>query len=377
MKIALVSPYDFQYPGGVNNHIHYLSIALRRRKVDVYLIAPNLKTGSNLYNRLPLRGRLTTISSGGSKARVNLDPRVIWQIRKLLKRHRFDVVHLHNPLSLLISIGFLLNRAVAPGSTFVATFHEYRSTPNPSIEMGKPFLQRLVNRLDGRIVVSEAALAFNMTCFPGDYAIIPNGIDIQRFTPLNNHAGQEPLPEAPIILFVGRLELRKGFPYLLQAFARVRQHFRKARLLVVGPFHVNTAMVRNRFSAQYDLQGVDFLGQVPDTALPQLYRNADIFCAPSVDYESFGIVLLEAMASGTPVVASDIPGYRTVVQHGKQGLLVAPKSPRAIAKGIVQLLQDNVRRHQMRRAAKARAAAFDWEVITDDILSFYHRTIDH
>lgn len=371
MKIALVSPYDYFYPGGVNTHISHLLRGLRRRGHDAYVLA-TIPPGCPIppYT-LPLAGRLLTLSSGGALARINLDPRVIGHIRQLLRQEHFDVVHLHNPLSPLISAGFLYHRPAAPTTTFVGTFHEYRSTPNPVIEVGKPIFRCWIKRLDGRIAVSEAALSFNQALFPGEFTVIPNGVEFARFAVQRGVSDYRPARHRPTILFVGRLEKRKGLSHLLLAFEKVKRGLPQARLRIVGPFTPHAAQPLLKFVQDRRLADVECIGQVSDDALPAFYQTADIFCAPSIDFESFGIVLLEAMAAGTPVVASDIPGYRGVMQSGQQGLLVEPGNPTVLAAALISLLLNPQRRREMGQAGQARAALFDWEMITDQIANFY------
>jgi phosphatidylinositol alpha-mannosyltransferase len=366
VKIALVSPYDLLHPGGVNAHVTQLAHALRARGLDARVLAPLAPGRPAPPDVIPLAGRLVTISSGGARARVNLDPRVIPAARALLRRHRFDVVHLHNPLSPLVGPAMLAARPAAPASAFVATFHEYRDRLNPLMELAKRLLIPLVDRLDGRIAVSRVALEFNQRRFPGRYTVIPNGVDCARFA--------EAAPDRdrrPTILFVGRLERRKGFAHLLHAFERLVERVPDARLVVAGSYDAAAAAPFADYAAERRLGGVEFVGPVAEAALPRLYRSADVFCAPSVDFESFGIVLLEAMASGVPIVASDIAAFRGVVEHGRQGLLVPPGDPGAIAAALASLLADPARRRAMARAGRETAAAFDWSLVSARVVDFY------
>ncbi len=370
MKVALISPYDYQYPGGVNTHVAHLSAALRARGLAAYTVAL-LPAGQPLppYT-IALGSRLTYLHSGGVRARINLSPGLVWRTRQLLVEHQFDIVHLHNPLVPLGSVGFLYHRRAVPRTTFIGTFHEYRDTPNPAIEAGKPFFRRWIDGLDARIAVSEAAAEFNQRHFPGRYTIIPNGVEVARFAP-----APAPPPRAerpPTILFVGRLEARKGIAGLLDAFGQVRLTFPTARLQVVGP-----GQLPPRLRAHPALAGVDLIGQVSDAALPAFYHAADVFCAPSVGFESFGIVLLEAMAAGVPIVASDLPGYRQTLQHEKQGLLVEPGNPAALAAALCALLQRPAWRHALGAAGQARARLFDWSLVAEAVVQLYMQALTH
>jgi phosphatidylinositol alpha-mannosyltransferase len=273
-----------------------------------------------------------------------------------------------------VSLSFLGSRTAAPHTAFIATFHEYRSSRSPIFDLGKPLWRRWVNRLDGRIAVSTAALAFNQLYFPGDYTIIPNGVDVARF------ASPRPDEDArahqvPTILFVGRLEERKGFWHLLHAFEQVKPQLPTLRLLVVGAYTDAATAPFSQYIARRQLSDVEFIGQVSDGALPAYYQAADIFCAPSVDFESFGIVLLEAMAAGTPIIASDLPGYRTILQQGQQGLLVEPANSTALAAALLSLLYDRQRRQVMGEAGRATAQMFDWKLVSARILQFYREMV--
>lgn len=371
LKIAHVSPYDYLAYGGVNNHIRYLVQALRRRGWDAWVVATLPPKACPPPHLLRLMGRPRTISSGGAQARVNLNPLVFAQARQLLRRQHFDIVHLHNPLSPLVSLSFLYHRASAPHTVFVATFHEYRSHPNPAIEVGKPLFRRWINRLDGRITVSAAALTFNQPLFPGDYQVIPNGVDVARFANRGVEGPPRRTSARPTLLFVGRLEARKGFWYLLRAFELVKRQMPTVQLWVVGGFTQRESAPYVDYVRAHRIEGVTFIGPVSDTALPTFYQAADLFCAPSVDFESFGIVLLEAMASGMPIVAADLPGYRSVIEAGRQGLFVPPENPVALATAILELLHDPQRRAAMSGAGRLRAQAFDWEIISERMSEFY------
>jgi phosphatidylinositol alpha-mannosyltransferase len=371
VRIALVSPYDFAHPGGVNSHISHLATEFRRVGHEATILAPVARDQRVPEGVVPISRSITTVPSGGSNARVSLSLRASGRIKEMLETERYDVVHLHNPLTPMVSASFLYHRDAAPQSVMVATMHEYRSDKNPLFTLGDPVIHRLMERLDGRITVSEAAREFNNTYFPGEYAIIPNGIDVERF------GGEQVAPfcryrgNGPIVLFVGRLEYRKGFRYLLRAWPWVREVVPGARLLVVGAYTRRRKRPYVMYARERRIYGVRFVGAASDGELPRYYRTADVFCAPSTGFESFGIVLLEAMAAGVPVVASDIPGYRSVLQHGVQGQLVAPRDPPALAKAIIGLLSDAEQRSRLGQAGRLKVAGYDWSQIARRVLDFY------
>ena len=366
MKIALVSPYDFGHPGGVSEHIAHLRGEFQRLGHEVKVMAPRsrqggLEIGRDFYGI----GRTVSIPGNGSVVRLTFDVTLYAAVKALMRAERFDVVHLHEPLLPVLPYMVLLNSQAIN----VATFHAFRAS-NPWYTAFKPYMTFVLSRLDGRMAVSVPAREFVSQYFDGPYEIVPNGIDVNRYG-----AGVQPLPWAndgiPRILFVGRFnEPRKGFKYLLQAMPLVRQQFPTARLAVVG-----TGMP-DRFQGlmeRYGVTGVDFVGFVPDDEKPRYYASCDLFCAPSVRGESLGIVLLEAMASGTPVVASAIPGYETVITQGDEGLLVPPQDPQALALAIVRLLADQELRGRLGAKGQITATGYDWPRVAARVLDVYQR----
>ena len=240
----------------------------------------------------------------------------------MLDRERFDVLHFHEPFVPFLSL-FLLRLST---SVNIATFHAYAGF-SPSYEFGSRALRGHATRLHGRIAVSAAARHFIDRFFPGDYKVIPNGVDVGRF------ANAVPIARwqdgTPNVLFVGRHEPRKGLLDLLKAHRILRKTGSSSRLLIVGSGPQEREA--RRYVATRGLQGVEFLGRVSDAEKAQLYKTADVYASPATGGESFGIVLLEAMAAGTPIVASDIHGYKGVVRRGREGLLVPPREPRELA----------------------------------------------
>jgi phosphatidylinositol alpha-mannosyltransferase len=257
----------------------------------------------------------------------------------------------------------------------VATFHEYRADKNPLFTLGEPVIHQWMAQLDGRIAVSEASRTFNNEYFPGEYDVIPNGIDVARFGGDDVRPLERYRDGCPTVLFVGRLEYRKGFKYLLRAWPWVRGVVPDARLLVVGAFNKRQKRPYVFYARRRGIGGVRFVGPASDGDLARYYRTADLFCAPSTGFESFGIVLLEGMAAGVPIVASDITGYRTVLDDGVQGLLVEPRSPPRLAKAIIDLLRDPERSAQMGQAGRAKAATYDWSRVARRVVDFYERVL--
>lgn len=365
MKIALVSPYDLAHPGGVSEHILHLRTEFEALGHVVTIISPRarkggLEAGPGFYGI----GRVIPIPGNGSTVRVTFDVTLYAAVKAMMQRERFDVVHVHEPLVPVLPYMVLLNSKAVN----IATFHAFRAN-NPWYTAFKPYMSFILSRLDGRIAVSEPALDFVSQYFEGPYDIIPNGIDVERFQ------DARPLPWAndgtPRILFVGRFnEPRKGFKYLLRAMPLIRQQFPNTRLVVIGS---GRPAKFAKLMEQYDVSGVEFVGMVPRDDLARYYASCDIFCAPSSSRESFGIVLLEAMAAGKPVVASDIPGYASVMTNMREGLLVPPKEPHLLALAIVRLLADRELRGTLAAAGEITAARYTWPRIASSILDAYER----
>jgi phosphatidylinositol alpha-mannosyltransferase len=233
--------------------------------------------------------------------------------------------------------------------------------------------RHLHHKLHGRIAVSGAARHFINRYFPGEYEIIPNGVDRDRFADAEPY---ERLRDGTLnILFVGRLEERKGLIHLLKAYHRLRKRRVDARLLVAGAGP--KLREYRRFTGLRGIRDVEFLGRVSDDEKARYLASADVFCAPSTGQESFGIVLLEAMAAGVPIVASDIHGYKRVVERNVQGILVEPKNPRALAAALYGLARDPDLRHELGEAGRQRAPEFSWDRVTERIVDFYYQTLDH
>jgi phosphatidylinositol alpha-mannosyltransferase len=210
--------------------------------------------------------------------------------------------------------------------------------------------------------------------FRADYRVIPNGIDYPRFN--TRYPPLEQLADGrPTVLFVGRLEKRKGLKFLLRAWPKVLERQPNARLVVVGRGRPLEGYRRFAARQGWSPSDVVFAGYVAAEDLPRYYQSCDVFCAPNTGQESFGIVLLEAMAAGAPIVASDIPGYRDVVSDGEQGLLVEPKNPGAIADAVLRLLANPELRANMRRAGQEKARAYDWPRVATEVLDYYFEVL--
>lgn len=373
MKIALVSPYDYAYPSGVNTHIAHLDEHFTRMGHMVKVIAPSSRPRETRHNGdVTVIGTPVPIRASGSVVRSPISPGLLFsrQIPEMLRRERFDIIHIHEPMMPALATSVLHH---ASGELVVGTFHAYRSR-SWGYPIWKPIiLNRWFAKLDGKIAVSAAALEFVSKYFPGEYRIIPNGIDFPHF------AGPvSPLPQFSDgklnILFVGRMEKRKGFKHLLGAYQRVKGELPECRLLVVGPAD-GALRTYQKVAAQRRLQDVVFVGYIPYEDLPRYYKSADIFCSPATDKESFGLVLLEAMAAGKPTVASKIMGYADIVSDGIDGLLVRPGDEQALAAALLQLLRDPSRREAMGAMGKLKASGFRWDTVARQVMSYYQELL--
>jgi phosphatidylinositol alpha-mannosyltransferase len=374
MKLALVSPYDFAYPGGVTEHVSSLAEQFLARGHEVHIVAPSSDDEAEPIVSVdaPVHriGRVVSIPANGSVARITLSLRSYLQAKQLLQEEQFDLIHLHEPMMPALPLTVLRHS----NTTNIGTFHAFRNTPLTYF-YGKPILRPFFRKLHGRIAVSTAARDFVGEYFPADYRVIPNGIDFARF---NAPAPRLALFEdnRPTVLFVGRLEKRKGLRFLLRAWPQVLERQPDARLIVVGRGRPLEGYRRFAARQGWSPSDVVFAGYVAAEDLPRYYQACDVFCAPNTGQESFGIVLLEAMAAGAPIVASDIPGYRDVVSNGVQGMLVEPKNSGAIADAVCRLLANPELRASMRRAGQDNAQAYDWPRVASQVLDYYSEVLE-
>ena len=362
MKIGLVSPYVYPLPGGVTQHVRYLYENLRLRGHDVRILTSSHGLQRSSEGDVIRLGKGFSMPANGSVGTITLSPRFISQVRMVLERERFDVLHYHEPFVPFLSLVILRESQ----SVNVATFHAFGGW-SPSYEFGSRALGGYADRLHGRIAVSAAARHFIDRYFPGDYKVIPNGVDAERFrrgVPLARWQDG-----TRNILFVGRFEPRKGLLDLLKAYRILRKTGCQCRLLVVGGGPQEREA--RRYVATRRLVGVEFLGRVSDDEKTQLFRTADVFASPATGGESFGIVLLEAMAAGAPIVASDIHGYKGVVRRGREGLLVPPHEPKQLAASIARLLGDPDLAAEMSAAGLVRAEEFSWPRVTAKVDDYY------
>lgn len=365
LRIGICAPYDLSRDGGVNSHIREQARALRARGHHIRIFGA--ASAATADGEVGL-SRCVTLVIGGTDTPIGVDPRAWFRVGALIANEPFDLLHVHEPLMPLVPWCAVL-RAGVP---VVGTFHVYREQGHRFYPRGQALLAPLMNRLAARVAVSEAARQTIARTFPGDYDVVPNGIDLARF------AATAPRPrelatDTLHVLYVGRLEPRKGVEYLVDAMPRVAAAGVPARLVVAGEGPLRDALVTRARDAGVDAR---FIGRVDDDRLTALYQHADIVCSPAVGGESFGIVLLEAMAAGRPVVATDIDGYRELAGDGSGARLVPPSDAGALASELTCLLRDAALRRQVGDTGRTFAARFDWSAIAHRLEAIYYDVLN-
>ncbi len=375
MRLALVSPYSYTYPGGVVRHVEALAQQFIAEGHDVRLIAPFdpddrrarvTHRGARPQQReapdyLISLGRSIGVPANGAVSNVSLVPSSVAVLERELRHGGYDVVHVHEPNGAAPAV-FATETARVP---LVGTFHTYSTGVANRIASGPIGLRRTYNKLHRRIAVSEAARWTAERFYGGRYRIVPNGVDLSA-------APDEPKrrSEQLRLAFVGRAEERKGLPVLLRAFEALRGAGVDARLVVAG------ATLEEVEPYLLDAEGVEVLGRVSEEEKFRVLHEADLLCAPSLRGESFGMVLTEAFACGTPVVGSDIVGYRDVVRQGLDGVLVAPNDPATLGYALHELALDPARRERMSVAARERAERFSWHTVAGEVMETYEEAIE-
>ncbi|MBA2361990.1 MAG: glycosyltransferase family 4 protein [Chloroflexia bacterium] len=370
MRIALVSAYDFATHGGVKQHIEHLSREYRRIGHEVDVIAPlSGMTGDIEIDGFHGVGGVVPLHVNGSVARLSFSLNLRSRIKNLLARKDFDIIHCHEPLMPVLPL-VVLNYS---RSVNIGTFHAYSETSFQYFYW-RPVLQRFFTRLDGLVAVSEPAREYASQYFEGEYRIIPNGVDISAFT-----TPALPIPELmdgrTNILFLGRFEEeRKGFKYLLKALPWLKQAYPDVRLVVLG--HGDPAKFRGRVRKYGISRNVHYVGAVSDADRVRYMRSCQFLVAPSIQGESQGLVLLEAMAAGLPVIAGNIPGYASILTSEREGLLVAPESEHALAIAMVHLLADGEKRARMGFNGASKAQEHSWPKVATSLLELYTETYE-
>jgi len=365
MRVGLVSPYDFATAGGVNDHVRHLAVQLQKAGHETRIFAPSSRADVGFdAARFYRIGTPIAIPANDSVARITLSFHLANQVAAIVADERFDVLHFHEPLMPALPMTMLRMSTTAN----VGTFHAF-SRSNVGYYYGRPLLQPYLSHLHRAIAVSAPARDFVNRYFPDfPMRVIPNGIDVDTYKP-----GLAPIrhlrDENLNILFVGRLEKRKGLGDLLRAYRVLNSRVPQTRLIIVGDGpqrgRVESYVQRHR------LDNVILAGYVPESVKPRYYNSADIFCAPATGAESFGIVLLEALASGLPVVATEVPGYMSVLESGKDSITVPPKNWRELAASLVILARDGELRRRLADYGVKKAGRYSWDRVAADVVDVY------
>ncbi|GAB4258227.1 MAG: glycosyltransferase family 4 protein [Thermoleophilia bacterium] len=372
MRVGLVSPYSWDVPSGVNDHIASLARELQVHGHDPWIIAPigrpvGSRRRSAAFDRLLSAGSAVPFPSNGSKAYVNVWPLMPRRMARLLAEGGFDLLHVHEPCTPSVA-----GSAVLVGDMpIVGTFHAAGEN-SPLYKAFAPAARRVIDRLAVKIAVSEAARDFVADRFPGDYRVIPNGVRVA------DYASARGMAKTPgRILFVGRAEPRKGLSVLLQAFPRVRMYHRDATLVMVGPdwADVHAALARVDGCSVRRTSGLAALGRLDHETKVREMGEAQVLCVPSLSGESFGLVLVEGLAAGVPVLASDLPGYRRVLHDGALGRLVPPGDPDALARELVHLLDDPRGRAAAATRGIRAVERYAWSTVVERIMLAYEEAL--
>jgi phosphatidylinositol alpha-mannosyltransferase len=360
MRIGMVCPYSFDVPGGVQSHVLQLAEVMRARGHEVSVLAPSSPHVS-LPEYVVSAGRAIPIPYNGSVARLQFSPAVHGRVRKWLTQGDFDVLHLHEPNAPSLSMWAL---RVAEGP-IVATFHT-STTKSLTLTVFQGVLRPWHEKIVGRIAVSDVARRWQMEALGSDAVEIPNGVDVDSLASASLLEGY-PRP-GKTVLFLGRYdEPRKGMSVLLNALPRVLKRFGDLQLLIVGHGDENELRSQAGGSAEH----MRFLGLVDDAGKASAMRSADVYCAPNVGGESFGIVLVEAMAAGTPVVASDLDAFRRVLRDGEVGSLVPVGDGAALAEALIAVLDNDALRERYVAAGAEAVRCYDWSVVASQIMRVY------
>jgi phosphatidylinositol alpha-mannosyltransferase len=363
MRIGMVCPYSFDVPGGVQNHVLDLSRTLLELGVDVSVLAP-AADDDDLPAYVTPAGRALPVRYNGAVARVSFGPIAMARTRRWLREGHFDVLHVHDPATPSVS---LIALSMASGVS-IATIHTSIGRSR-ALAATEPLLRPAMEKLSARITVSREAQRVVAQYQGGDSVIIPNGLYVDDFTGVPREA---PHADGRRLLFLGRFEeARKGLPVLLDALPAVVDRFPDVRLTVAGAGdpRAGLAMVPERLRRH-----VEVVGRVSDAERARLLSEADVYVAPNTGGESFGIVLIEAMAAGAPVVASDIRAFADVLEDGRLGALFANEDAGSLGKTLVSVLEDAAREE---RAALARREVrrYDWSVVAPQVVRVYQTVL--
>jgi phosphatidylinositol alpha-mannosyltransferase len=368
MRIGLVCPYQWDVPGGVQYHVRDLARTLRGMGHHVEVLTPAEREEALDDEWITFAGRTVPVPYNGSMASMQFGPVSAARVRRWLREGNFDVVHVHEPASPSVS---LLVCMIAKGP-IVATFHAATTRSKWLAAVG-PMARPWLERISGRIAVSDFARRVQVEHLGGDAVIIPNGVHVAAFAEGATLPGQARGVDGPRIGFLGRYdEPRKGLPVLLDAMRTVLRRHPGAQLLIAGRGDADEV----RALIGEDLRAsVALLGELSEEDKGAFLRSVDVYCAPNLLGESFGVILIEALAAGAPIVASDLDAFKRVLEDGAVGVLVPRGNAAALARALDGLLADPVRRAELSARGALAAASYDWEVLARRILTVYETVV--
>ncbi|MEO0144372.1 MAG: glycosyltransferase family 4 protein [candidate division WOR-3 bacterium] len=372
LKILFVSDVFYPHPGGISEHIDSLAKYLRKRGHLTYILTANFSSGIDYKDPdYVIRvGRAFKIPMNKSMAPITISAKLNKLVKDIIQKNNYDIIHIHGPIAPVLPILSLKYSK----SINVATFHAAHDEML-LYKIFKGYLENYFKKLHGKIAVSEVAKRSIIKYFDGEYRIIPNGVDVNRFKPDNEKIPWLLEDNSKKILFVGRIEPRKGLKYLLLALNEVVKFISDVKLIVVGdgPFKLLYEQYLNKNIEDK----VIFVGKVGYNELPKYYVSCDIFVSPATEKESFGIVLLEAMASKIPVIASNIEGYKQVIQNEVNGILFENENYKDLASKIIMLLRNkNLANRLVENAYDIVIKKYSWEAVSKEIENYYYELIE-
>ncbi len=365
LRILMVTDAYYPYPSGVSEYVHNLSCTLRGLGHTVDIVATSFgKREDSKYDVIRV-GRVVYVPLNRSYATVPFGFNIPAKMKRLIQGCQYDVIHLNGPIFPNLSYFALKYSNTRTVSTFLTSSE--RVTGFGSGLFRKIF-ERLYDKIDVRIAISKQAQRTNEMYVPGDYHIVPLGIDVKRFSPVGD---KYPEMDRGSILFVGRMDPRKGLQRLLKAFVHVKEKMPDTRIFVVGGG--NRISKYKKMAASYGIDdSIQFKGAVSNSVLAKYFRSCTVFTSPAEGNESFGLVLIEAMASGVPVVASNIAGYNEVIYSGRNGILVDTADPEGYAAALLHVLQDGkLRKNLVSQGLKDIKSRYRWDIIARRVEQFY------
>lgn len=376
LRICLVSAAYRPYPSGVSEHIYNLAVALKNLGQDVTILTTNFPNYSYLQTPfdepVPVCrfGRAVLVPLNRSYATLPVGWNLPNQVADFLSRNRFDIVHCHGLFWPEISFWAIHHSNAVNLVTFLTAGFKIHTSYRGLFRL---LFRHQIKKIHGRIAISNRAKAAIEHYLPGEYRIIPSGIDIKRFSPL---ADRRKPSDSPTILFIGRLDKRKGVTVLIRAMPLILKSLPNARLIVVGRGTMEKTC-RTLVERLGIAKAVELVGAISQSDLPDYYRKADVFCSPALGGETQGVVLLEAMACGVPVVASRIPGYDETVQDGVNGLLCPPNDIKSLSQLIIQVLVEQELRIKLINNALESVKLYAWPFIAEKTFNYYQELLDY